>query len=103
MRLHIEKAIYGGAGLARAEGKAIFVPFTLPGEVVEAHVVEDRGSYANAALDSVIEASAMRAAAACRYFGECGGCHYQHASYPAQLEMKAAILRETLERTHLKG
>ena len=40
MKLQIEKAIYGGAGLARADGKAIFVPFTLPGEVVEAHVTK---------------------------------------------------------------
>ena len=40
MRLHIEKAVYGGSGLARADGKAIFVPFTLPGEEVEAHFRE---------------------------------------------------------------
>ncbi len=58
MKLRIEKAIYGGAGLARAEGKAIFVPFALPGELVEAHIAEDRGSYASAELDSVLEAFA---------------------------------------------
>jgi 23S rRNA (uracil1939-C5)-methyltransferase len=101
MKLRIEKAIYGGAGLARDEGKAIFVPFTLPGEVVEAHIIEDRGSYANAELDSVLEASPERAATPCPYFGECGGCHYQHASYPGQVEMKVQILRESLERAHL--
>ena len=54
MKLCIEKAVYGGAGLARDEGKAVFVRFTLPGELVEAHVVEDRTSYANAKLDSVL-------------------------------------------------
>ena len=101
MKLQIEKAIYGGAGLARAEGKAVFVPFTLPGEVVEAHIVEDRGSYANAELDTVLEASSDRVAASCLYFGECGGCHYQHAGYVAQVEMKVRILRESLERAHL--
>jgi len=41
LKLRIEKAIYGGAGLARSEGKAIFVPFTLPGEEVEAHIAEE--------------------------------------------------------------
>ena len=102
MRLRIEKAIYGGAGLARDEGKAIFVPLTLPGEVVEAHIVDDRTSYANAELDEVIDASPERIAAACPYFGECGGCHYQHANYPGQLRLKAAILREMLERAHLR-
>jgi 23S rRNA (uracil1939-C5)-methyltransferase len=101
MKLHIEKAIYGGAGLARDEGKAIFVPFTLPGEVVEAHVVEDRTSYASAELDNVIEASPERTLPACPYFGECGGCHYQHANYATQVEIKVRILRETLERAHL--
>jgi 23S rRNA (uracil1939-C5)-methyltransferase len=101
MKLQIEKAIYGGAGLARNEGKAIFVPFTLPGEVVETHVTEDRGSYANAELDAVLESSPERVAPPCAYFGECGGCHYQHARYEAQVEMKVQILRESLERAHL--
>ena len=101
MKLRIEKAIYGGAGLARDEGKAIFVPFTLPGEVVDAHVAEDRTSYANAELDSVLEASGERAEPPCPYFGECGGCHYQHASYAEQVRLKAEILLETLERAHL--
>jgi len=102
MKLRIEKAIYGGAGLARAEGKAVFVPFTLPGELVETHITEDRVSYATAELDSVVEASPARVSPPCPYFGECGGCHYQQASYPQQLEMKAEILRETLERAHLR-
>jgi len=102
MNLRIEKAIYGGAGLARDEGKAVFVPFTLPDELVEAHINEDRSSYANAELDSVLEASPERVTAACPYFGECGGCHYQHAKYAAQVEMKVEILRESLERAHLK-
>jgi 23S rRNA (uracil1939-C5)-methyltransferase len=101
MKLTIEKGIYGGAGLARAEGKAIFVPFTLPGEIVEAQIANDRGSYAEAELNNILEPSPARVTAACRYFGECGGCHYQHASYPQQLEIKRQILQETLERAHL--
>ena len=101
MRLRIEKAVYGGAGLARDGGKAVFVPFTLPGEVVEAHITDDRGSYANAELDAVLEASADRAEPACAYFGECGGCHYQHAGCTTQVEMKAQILRESLERARI--
>jgi 23S rRNA (uracil1939-C5)-methyltransferase len=101
MQLRIEKAIYGGAGLARSEGKAIFVPYTLPGELVDARVTQDRGSYANGELSDVLEPSPTRAQPPCPYFGECGGCHYQHAAYSLQVEMKAQILRETLERAHL--
>jgi 23S rRNA (uracil1939-C5)-methyltransferase len=102
VRLHIEKTIYGGAGLARSEGKAIFVPFTLAGEDVDAHVVQDKGGYATAELEAVVQASAVRVAAACPHFGACGGCHYQHANYATQVAMKAAILREALERARIR-
>lgn len=102
MKLHIEKCIYGGAGLARADGKTIFVPFTLPGETVEAHIVGDKRSFANAELDAVIEAAKERTAPPCSYFGACGGCQYQHATYAKQVELERSILQETLERAHLK-
>jgi 23S rRNA (uracil1939-C5)-methyltransferase len=101
MKLRIEKLIYGGAGLARHEGKAIFVPFTLPEELVEARIAHDQGSYANAELESILESSPDRIHPPCPYFGECGGCHYQHTSYPRQVEIKSQILREALDRAHL--
>ena len=101
MKLHIDKCIYGGAGLARVDGKAVFIPFTLPGELVEAEITKDNGSYANAELIEIHEASPARAVAPCQYFGACGGCHYQHASYTKQLEIKRKILLEILERAHL--
>src|SRR5215470_15595107 len=101
MRLQIEKCIYGGAGLARAEGKAVFVPFTLPGETVEAHIVEDKRSFANAELDAVLEGSKERTTPPCPHFGKCGGCQYQHATYTKQVELKRNILQETLERARL--
>jgi 23S rRNA (uracil1939-C5)-methyltransferase len=108
MKLRIEKAIYGGAGLARAPiedaataGKTVFVPMTIPGELVDARISEDRGSFANAELESVLEPAPTRVVPPCPYYGPCGGCHYQHAAYPMQLEMKTAILRETLERARV--
>jgi 23S rRNA (uracil1939-C5)-methyltransferase len=96
--LRIEKPIYGGAFLARDEGKAIFVPLTLPGEEVRARIVEDKRSHAIAEAEEIVAPSADRIAPACRHFGACGGCNYQHATYEAQLGMKQAILRETLVR-----
>ncbi len=102
LKLLIEKAIYGGAGLARDAGKAIFVPFTLPGETIEAEVVLDKGGFANAELQSVLEPSPARVRAPCPYFGRCGGCHYQHARYAAQVGMKASILRESLQRAGIR-
>jgi 23S rRNA (uracil1939-C5)-methyltransferase len=96
--VRIEKPIYGGAFLARVEGKAIFVPLTLPGEEVRVHITEDKRGYATAEADEILAAAPERIAPACRYFGACGGCHYQHANYEAQQAFKQAILRETLER-----
>lgn len=101
MKLEIEKCIYGGAGLTHAEGKAVFVPFTLPGELVEAHIVEDKKSFANAESDTVLQPSHQRAAPPCEYFGQCGGCQYQHATYAYQVDLKCNILREMLERARL--
>jgi 23S rRNA (uracil1939-C5)-methyltransferase len=96
--VQIEKPIYGGAFLARVEGKAVFVPLALPGEQARVRVTEEKRGYATAEVEEIFVAAAERVAPACRHFGACGGCQYQHAEYKAQLVYKQAILRETLER-----
>jgi 23S rRNA (uracil1939-C5)-methyltransferase len=104
MLLSIEKLIYGGDGLARtpagADGRsmAVFVPFVLPGERVEAEIRQEKPGFAHGSVVQLIEASPDRVEARCPYFRQCGGCHYQHISYERQLEFKAVILRETLQR-----
>jgi 23S rRNA (uracil1939-C5)-methyltransferase len=104
MFLSIEKLIYGGDGLARtpaaADGRsmAVFVPFVLPGERVEAEIRQEKPGFARGLVAQLIEASPDRVEARCPYFRQCGGCHYQHISYERQLEFKAVILRETLQR-----
>jgi 23S rRNA (uracil1939-C5)-methyltransferase len=108
--LTIEKMIYGGDGLARLaedstpqesqrRGKAVFVPLVLAGERIEASITERKPGFARARAESIVEVSPHRISAGCPYFGHCGGCHYQHASYGHQLEIKTEILRETLRRT----
>lgn len=105
MKIKIEKLVYGGDGLARADdaksGKpqAMFVPFVLPGEEVEAIPRFGKSGYVRAELKQVLAASPQRAEPGCPYFLRCGGCHYQHTSYENQLEIKREILRETLHRT----
>ena len=102
--LTVEKPVYGGDCLAhlpgdgKRAGKAVFVPLTLPGETVSARVVEEKKNFAQAELEEVLTASPDRVEAACEHFGVCGGCQYQHAAYPAQVEMKRRILAETLAR-----
>jgi 23S rRNA (uracil1939-C5)-methyltransferase len=102
--LTIEKLIYGGDGLARtppsADGRsmAVFVPFVLPGERIEAEIRHEKPGFARGSVAQLIEASPDRVEARCPYFQQCGGCHYQHIPYERQLEFKAGILRETLQR-----
>ena len=99
MNLKIEKMVYGGDGLARlAGGKAVFLPFVLPGEEVSATILKERSSFARASVDQVLQPSDKRVKAPCPYFQSCGGCHYQHAGYQSQIELKGSILRETLLR-----
>jgi len=98
----LEKPIYGGASLARVKGKAVFVPLTLPGEQARVRIVEDKRGYATAEAEEIVAASADRIAPGCAHFGVCGGCHYQHANYAAQLAMKKAVLYETLERAGVR-
>ena len=99
MNLTIEKLVYGGEGLARLpDGKAFFLPFVLPGEEVRATLGLQKSSYARATADEVIKPATTRVTPKCPYFAQCGGCHYQHTMYDAQLDIKRAILRETLQR-----
>jgi len=101
MNITLEKPVYGGDFLGHVEGKAIFVPLTLPGETVSAHITEEKRSFAKAELDTILTSSPNRVAPNCPHFGSCGGCHYQHADYPTQLALKQQILRETLTRANV--
>ena len=104
MLLEIEKLVYGGDGLARlggdsaGPGKAVFVPFVLDGEKIEASVLEKNRGYDRAKVDRILEPSPNRVEPQCSYYQACGGCQYQHSSYAHQLETKAAILKENLRR-----
>jgi len=93
---------HGGAAVARDDGKVWLVNYALPGEVVEAEPRGRQGGVAVAAATRVIEASPHRVAAPCPYFGACGGCQLQHASYAHQLELKRQVLEEAWARAGLR-
>jgi 23S rRNA (uracil1939-C5)-methyltransferase len=102
--LTIEKLVYGGDGLARlpaderARRKTVFVPFVLEGEQIEAALMQQKSEFARARVRRVLRPSQARVEPRCPYFLRCGGCHYQHATYEHQLEIKVAILKESLAR-----
>jgi 23S rRNA (uracil1939-C5)-methyltransferase len=99
LTIAIESIGFGGAGVGRLpDGRACFVPFTLPGERAEIRVVREKKSFAEAEVVRLAEASVDRVAARCPVFGRCGGCAYQHVRYERQLAIKTGQVRELLRR-----
>jgi 23S rRNA (uracil1939-C5)-methyltransferase len=96
--LIIEDIAFGGKGVGREQGKAIFVPYTIEGEKVSAEVVREKKQYAEAKLIDVKESSPHRVEPRCPYFGRCGGCAYQHIAYEHQLAIKWRQVRDVLQR-----
>jgi tRNA/tmRNA/rRNA uracil-C5-methylase (TrmA/RlmC/RlmD family) len=98
LTLAITDIAFGGEGVARLDDFVIFVPFVAPGEVVEAEITEVKKRFARAKLLSVIQASADRVDPPCPYFGDCGGCQYQHLDYAAQLRLKHKQIADLFQR-----
>ena len=96
--LRIEDMAFGGKGVAREDGKAVFIPYTIEGELVSAEVLREKKQFAEAKLVEVKESSPDRVGAQCQYFGRCGGCAYQHISYDQQLAIKWRQVRDALQR-----
>jgi tRNA/tmRNA/rRNA uracil-C5-methylase (TrmA/RlmC/RlmD family) len=76
----------------------VFVPFVLVGEVVEVEITEVKKNFARAKLLRVVQPSPERVEPACRYFGQCGGCQYQHVDYAAQLRLKHKQIADLFQR-----
>jgi len=97
-KVTIEKLTHGGKGLTYLDGKACFVEGALPGEVVSIRVVRNKQKHIEAVVTEIHEASPDRVDPFCPYFSKCGGCQWQHLSYPGQLQWKQLILEETLQK-----
>jgi 23S rRNA (uracil1939-C5)-methyltransferase len=97
--LELDRFTYGGECMGRLpDGRAVFVPFSLPGERARCVIKEERKGFARAEMVEILRPSPERIPPRCAHYTLCGGCHYQHLAYPAQLRAKEAILRDQLER-----
>jgi 23S rRNA (uracil1939-C5)-methyltransferase len=96
--LKIEDIAFGGKGVGRDQGKAVFVPYTIEDEIVSAEIVRHKKQFAEAELVEVRQSSPDRVEPQCPYFGRCGGCAYQHISYEHQLAIKWRQVRGALQR-----
>ncbi|MFA5699850.1 MAG: class I SAM-dependent RNA methyltransferase [Desulfuromonas sp.] len=95
--LEITSLVHGGAGLGRLpDGRAVFVPLSVPGDRVRYRIRKEYARYAKAELEAVLSPSAHRVAPECTYFGACGGCDWQMLPYPYQCEWKQRLLHQSL-------
>jgi 23S rRNA (uracil1939-C5)-methyltransferase len=98
MELVITGISHNGEGVARNDGKVIFVPYAIPGEIVLVDIIEDKKKFSRAVLRKIIKNSPYRTKPKCPYYYQCGGCSYQHVSYEQQLVFKKNITEEAVKR-----
>ena len=96
--LKIEDVAFGGKGVAREHGKAVFIPFTIEGELVSAKITREKKQFAEAEIVDLRKASPHRVEPPCPYFGQCGGCAYQHIDYTHQVVIKSRQVHDVLQR-----
>ena len=96
LQVQIESLDHDGQGVARHEGKTIFVKGGLPGETVTCTLTRNKPSWAVAMVDDVLHAAAERVTPQCPHFGVCGGCSMQHADHRAQVAYKQRVLEDAL-------
>jgi 23S rRNA (uracil1939-C5)-methyltransferase len=95
----LERLVYGGDAMGRLpDGRAVFIPFALPGEIVEVRLTEEKRGHARGEIVRILEESPDRIPSPCTKDNACGGCHYLHIPYELQLKFKKEILQDQLER-----
>ncbi len=100
LTIHLTAMAHGGSALGRipASGRVVFVPLAIPGERARVQPQEGKSHYTHARLLEVLHPSPHRTEPRCTHFGVCGGCHFQHIAYPAQLAFKQQVVVDQLQR-----
>jgi tRNA/tmRNA/rRNA uracil-C5-methylase (TrmA/RlmC/RlmD family) len=98
LQLTIDDIAFGGDGVGRCGEFVVFVPFVARGEMVEVEVAEVKQRFGRAKLLRVLNPSPDRVAPPCPYFGDCGGCQYQHLAYDEQLRVKHKQISDLFQR-----
>jgi 23S rRNA (uracil1939-C5)-methyltransferase len=97
--VRFDNFIFGGEVMGRLpDGRAVFVPFGLPGELARVRIIDEKANFTRGVIDKLLEPSPVRIEPRCQHFGVCGGCSYQHLGYADQLAAKQAIVKDQLKR-----
>ena len=96
--IQIEGIAAEGKAIARLDNKVIFVPYAVPGDIVNIQVTRKKSHYAEATITSIIQPSPMRIQPFCKHFGVCGGCKWQCLPYKEQLKAKQQQVEDALTR-----
>ncbi len=96
--IRLERPLYGGLTLGYHEGKAVMVPYGIPGETAIVTIIDEKKDYCTGTIERIVEQSPSRIPPRCPHFTNCGGCSYAHLSYDAELEIKKRILLDSLSR-----
>ena len=97
-RLTIESVAAEGKALTHYQGMVVFVPFAVPGDVVDIRVTKKSKNYYEGFIERIITPSKDRLEPFCAHFGICGGCKWQPLPYPLQLEAKRRQVQDQLVR-----
>lgn len=95
-QVEITAMTFGPFGVGRLDGKAVMVPHTAPGDLLEVTVVQQRAGYLVARAERVLNPGAARRTPPCPYLPRCGGCDWQQIAYPEQTRFKAEVIAATL-------
>jgi 23S rRNA (uracil1939-C5)-methyltransferase len=98
VKAKIEGISHRGEGVARIDGRAVFIPYALPGEEVQVELIKEQKRFSRGQLTDIVSASPDRIKPACPAYYECGGCAYQHINYAGELGLKTKLVRDTLIR-----
>lgn len=99
VELDIESLAYRGAGVGRRDGMVYFVPFTCPGDYISAEVTRKDSRFREARLKEILQPSPHRTEPACRLFGRCGNCSFQHVAYDIQVREKRTMVSDAVRRS----
>ena len=98
IELHIDSVSLTGSGVGRYNGLAVFVPATAPGDIIEAHIIKAKKSYAVGKCTKIIKPSPDRTENDCPAYPGCGGCSFRHMSYNAELKLKSDAVSDAFSR-----